>query len=232
MRGKVAVLVLVLSFAATVLADDPWKEKPYSEWNLKEISRILNDSPWAKTVRVVVTWSAQRGGGGAAQGGDVESPKAAAGFGSQGEAPFLVRWTSALTVRQALVRGGILEGSLTVPDGEKMLATDPPNIQIDVLGQDMTPFERTNEKEIAEHSYLYLKDSQKKIAPIALSIQRNPQTKKAVAVLFFFPRKDAGGEPSIAAGEKRAEFRYKGPAVDIQTTFDLTRTTGKQGLDL
>jgi hypothetical protein len=46
--------------AATVLvaasliwaANDPWKSKPYDQWDDKDIHRIFNDSPWSKVVQI------------------------------------------------------------------------------------------------------------------------------------------------------------------------------------
>ncbi len=52
MKGKLMIRsVLVVLLGATLLwATDPWKKKPYTEWTEKDIERVLNHSPWVRTV--------------------------------------------------------------------------------------------------------------------------------------------------------------------------------------
>jgi hypothetical protein len=35
---------------------DPWKEKPYTQWDDKDIQRVLSSSPWMRSVSVVAAW--------------------------------------------------------------------------------------------------------------------------------------------------------------------------------
>ena len=51
---KTAGLAILLAFVAmlTVLAKDFWAEKPFTDWNEKEVRRILSDSPWGKIEHV------------------------------------------------------------------------------------------------------------------------------------------------------------------------------------
>src|SRR5579864_3646358 len=50
----------IICSAATILvaasliwaANDPWKSKPYDQWDEKDIQRIFNDSPWSKVVQI------------------------------------------------------------------------------------------------------------------------------------------------------------------------------------
>jgi hypothetical protein len=59
--------------AAALFAAEPWKAKKYTEWTVKEVERILKDSPWAKAVSVsppdVAPAGGGRGGGGRGGGG-------------------------------------------------------------------------------------------------------------------------------------------------------------------
>lgn len=41
-------LVTIVCVAGTASAQD-WKKKPFTEWSLSEVLKILNDSPWAQT---------------------------------------------------------------------------------------------------------------------------------------------------------------------------------------
>jgi hypothetical protein len=54
---KLILAVTFLSVAALAWAGDtPWKDKPYDQWDQKDVSKIISDSPWAKTLRVDATW--------------------------------------------------------------------------------------------------------------------------------------------------------------------------------
>jgi hypothetical protein len=100
MRKAILVGSAMLVVAALVFAGgDPWKSKPYQQWDDKDVKRILEDSPWAKVVQVDVTWKPGKGnsngdaggpapatnqqvpagGGGKTMGGASPSPAAAPG---------------------------------------------------------------------------------------------------------------------------------------------------------
>lgn len=125
-------LLLALGSAALplpVCAADPW-EKEFSQWSEKDVQRIINDSPWAKTAAVPLSMGGgmsgrggggggRRGGGGGGApmgdasvgtGGGVSGGGGPAGGGDMspgGAAPtidFLIRWQSAAPIKAALVR--------------------------------------------------------------------------------------------------------------------------------
>jgi len=57
MRKAILVTSAVLAVTALVFADgDPWKTKPYQQWDDKDVQRILHDSPWSKVVQVIANW--------------------------------------------------------------------------------------------------------------------------------------------------------------------------------
>ena len=169
MRSRATVFLAVLLLAATAWAGDLWKEKPYKEWNEKEASKVLGDSPWSKVVSVNATWkgrqldrdTAARGTPGEQSGGargaysergaTTERPGGASSDEPQAqalEAKFLVRWTSARTLRQALARLAVLRGAVQESDAEKFLVQEPPEYEVSVLGPDMTPFQQTDRKSV------------------------------------------------------------------------------------
>jgi len=101
--------LLLLLFAACLWAADFWIAKPYTEWNDKEISKILSDSPWVGKVTISMA-PAGGGGGGAPSGkGGGNGPRgesaenAAPGGGSSGPEVTLL-WQTALPIKQALMK--------------------------------------------------------------------------------------------------------------------------------
>ena len=46
-----------MALAVAVWASgDPWKDKPYQQWDAKDLQKIFQDSPWAHIVRVDAPW--------------------------------------------------------------------------------------------------------------------------------------------------------------------------------
>src|ERR1700732_2921319 len=75
MRKAIFVSSAVLLAAALVFAGgDPWKSKPYQQWDDKDVKRILEDSPWAKVVQVDVTWKADKSYSSGDAGGPANGP--------------------------------------------------------------------------------------------------------------------------------------------------------------
>jgi hypothetical protein len=94
MIKKLAIaLSLLLTFAFYLFAADFWDSTPFTEWNEKEIQKILTDSPWGDRVSV-------RTG----QKGVVANDEAKGPIMGELEVPVTLTWQSALPVKQALVK--------------------------------------------------------------------------------------------------------------------------------
>ena len=239
--------ILVIGFAALLAwaGGDPWKSKPFQQWDEKDVRRILTDSPWAKPVQIHAPWmmdnstaslgtptSANQSrpigtlGGGAAAG-PVIDPKQQIPL-----AAFVVRWFSARTIRTAGLRGLVLSGQLKQDDAEKQAAQEPGAYQVLIAGPDMTPFDSADEKSLKSDAFLVTKKSKQRIQAIAVDVQKSPDRKSAKAVIYSFPIKSAGGESTINADEKIVDFLCTIGGAKVQATFDLSKMEDKQGRDL
>jgi hypothetical protein len=49
--------------------DEPWNSKPYDKWNQKDVTAILNSSPWAVQTRVAADWLGKKKSG---KGGPID----------------------------------------------------------------------------------------------------------------------------------------------------------------
>ncbi|MGP0070554.1 MAG: hypothetical protein ACLPWF_01290 [Bryobacteraceae bacterium] len=108
---KTAGLLLLFGFG--LLAADFW-QKPYTEWSDKDATKLMNNSPWAKSVSVAMGGPGggappPEGGGGFGGGrGPQGGGGSEFGPGAQGSsAPtfdVVARWQSALPIREAFVR--------------------------------------------------------------------------------------------------------------------------------
>lgn len=97
MRKAIIGSLAVLAIAAFAWAsNDPWKGKPYQQWDENDVKKVLQNSPWSKMVTVDANWkgaaagapsglpqgsSANPGGGGGASGGGGGRPGMGGGGG-------------------------------------------------------------------------------------------------------------------------------------------------------
>ena len=75
MNRKWQLSLLPISVTLLFAADPTWKDKQVAEWNADDAKQVLDDSPWAKTVKPTMGRSAQnsrrRSGGGMGRGGGI-----------------------------------------------------------------------------------------------------------------------------------------------------------------
>ncbi len=263
MRKVIFLSSAVLLVAALVFAGgDPWKSKPYQQWDAKDIQRVLEDSPWSKIIQVDATWKSGKdnlgsdasgpavatnqqgpaGGGGGAAGkamggsapGAVSTPVAGAGDSgnSSGSAAFLIRWVSSKTVEKAVYRKAELAGEMKPEDAEKELAKQLDVYELVVFGPDMKPFQSADEDTLKTDGYLIEKKTKQKISPTKVEITRSSDGAKVQAVAFIFLRKASNGEPTIADDEKSVDFICNVNGAKIHTTFDISKMQDAQGRDL
>jgi hypothetical protein len=236
-------MLAVIGVAAR--ANDPWKDKDPQDWDEKDVQKILTDSPWSRQFQI-----------GSASNGSLDSSSTSVGraahpetgvdplMGGNPAAPagtdlspgmgpvtkFTVSWHSSRTVREALLREKELAGSL--PDiARKDLAAKYDSYQISISGANLKIFGKEGAESLKAHSYLMPKNSKEKIAPDKVVIQTSGSG-NVVAILFDFPQKTAAGEPTIAPGEKSAEFSAKAGNLPLKVTFDISKMSTKQGPDL
>lgn len=233
-----ASIVLLLGLAAVGWANQAWKSKPYQQWNKKDVSKVMNDSPWAKTDRVTAAWktnvlmSSEEVTGSVSQYGSNASMNGPAGLGMeqrQRSAKFEARWISAKTMREAMLREGELEGKVTPALALRELAQTPADYQIFISGKDMTPFAKLEDADVAKITYLQLSRSKEKLSPVNVKFDRSP--KGVIGITLSFP-KTLNGKPTVAANENRAELVCKLKGAILRFRFDPSKMTGKQGRDL
>ena len=256
MRKSILIGSTVIVLAAVVFAgNDPWKSKPYQQWDEKDVRKILGDSPWSKVIEVGATWKnrqdllvddsaqpaatntpspaakmgqappASANPGGAAAGG-------AADPGAPSQATFALRWVSSRTLQRAAARSAELAGQMKPEDAEKQLANPPDVYEVAVTGADMRPFQMADEDTLKLSAALIDKKSKQKISPSKVEINRAADGKKVQALAFIFPKKAANGEPAIPEDEKSVDFNCDINGAKIHASFDISKMQDSQGRDL
>lgn len=253
MRTRLVTLSAILLLAASVWAGDPWKDKPYTQWDEKDVKKVLLDSPWAKEVIVAARWRPGKGGGGSGSGGgggrESSGPAnmgSGTGYGPPGgvtarptdmeqeaataEVQFVVRWASARTVREAMARNAMMHG-MSEAEAAKFASETLESYVIVIIGNDMTPFAKTAEDVLKSTTHLKMKKSKTALTPIKVELQRPKDSAKIVGAAFYFAKKSESGEPTIAADEKGMEFVCEVGGVVIKTNFDPSKMASAKGAD-
>jgi hypothetical protein len=241
MRKRYSTMLAVLVFVTIAWAgSEAWKSKPFQQWDQKDVTQILQASPWAKpNVQASGAWqpigqSATDGAGAygtrsssVADGGAEKTKEAMSGVRS-----FSVYWWSSRTIRGASCRQAVLRGAMTEADAEKLVAQVPDEYVVRVLGNNMSIFAERGEKAFESAAWLDLKKSKTKLTPTHVTFERNPQSEKIESVSFYFPKKDQNGNPAIAPDEKEIDFFLKVGDAKVITYFETKKMVDLQGIDL
>jgi len=204
--------------AAVLLGADFWHRKEFASWAEKELDKILTDSPWAKPVVLPLESFglplelAEE----ICRGCLACSLKTFSGDGGSVRVlTLVVRWQSALPVKQALARLRHGEEAATSAMAAELLARVEPAYLVSVSGlpRRLLPIDPEKQRLQAQ---LRLKGRPSIDAyGVRLSDER-----QGCRLTFLFPRgKDAGHEITLADGQVR--FHLNLGAVSLQRDFKL-----------
>jgi hypothetical protein len=230
--------VMMLLSAVVWAGSEPWKGKPYQQWDDKDIERVFLDSPWSRTTTITRTWlpisskdlpdKIISGSGRPALTELERSGETSVG----GELNFHVLWASSRVMRAASARKAVLHGDKKDVDVEKYAAEPQDEIQILVRSEDMAPFTRKDEKFFQANAFLQPRKSKQKISPSHVRYERDAKGILVISALFFFPRKTASGELTIANDEKNVEFNCNMDGSSLRVNFEPQKMVHQNGLDL
>ncbi|HEY4363253.1 MAG TPA: hypothetical protein VGN17_19955 [Bryobacteraceae bacterium] len=246
---------LFFTGAIALWAADFWT-KPYTEWTDKDIQKLMLDSPWAKKVTVAMPTGGfggpsgtpaaggggggGRGGGGGGRGGGGPQGGAGAdpGIAGDGGAPagggggtpelnLIVRWQTAMTVEQALVKSQYGSEAATSPDAQKRLQpqTEAYVIWIAGLSGAMRPRDDAGKKELLAATTLSAKDKDSIVAQDV--VYGGAGRGGSFEAHFIFPRKTA-----FTADDKEVDFATKFGKTVVKTKFKLKDMVVNGKLDL
>lgn len=238
-----SLIVAAVMFAST----EPWKSKPYQQWNDEDIQKIFTDSPWSRKVTVEGTWrpvvgvgasdgALNAGGSGGSKGvggGSTSLPgEADRDAGTVGPSvPFNVYWMSSQTMRAALARRGVLHAGRDESAAEKYVEAPVDEYQIAVQGSDMAPFVHNDEKFFQANAWLENKKSKQKISPSHVEYTHDENNGRITSAIFFFPKK-TNDQDSIGPSDKNVEFTCKMGKSTLHAAFDPTKMVNQKGSDL
>lgn len=251
---------LLLAFAA--YATDVWKDKDFKQWDQKDVTKIMTDSPWVKKIES----GSGGGGGGSASGnpissvgrGNLPGETEAGDAGHDGGMAPSGRGADVSTANTG--RGGGMGGgaplggnysvtwasSRTVREAvarnRELSGTPADEAQKDLgtVPEDYLIVLRGNNLGAFGHASQndlvqnsYLELKGTKVKINASKVvAQGPEGGRILAVIFAFPKKTATGEPTIPASEKGANFVTKVGKIELKVSFDISKMVDKQGPDL
>ena len=187
----------ILLSAILLWAGEPWEEKRFEQWTRKEVDQILRDSPWARPASLRGT---------NVQGGNLG-----------------VRWASSRTIQQALVRRGLLMGTMTGAAVDGVLSQPQADHVVLLYGRDLIAFEGfepLNKESVREAAYLELSNTKEKIPASSIEFISNGTSLTAIA--FRFPRHIANSR-TIPEDEIGVKFYCQLESAYVSTQFDLRK---------
>jgi len=217
---------------------EPWKGKPYQQWDDKDVQRVFMDSPWARTMILTRTWlplSAKDFPEGPLHGTARKPPKEIersdeATLGA--DVNFNVYWASSRVMRAASALQAARHGGKNGVDVEQYAREPQDELQIFVQSEDMAPFTRKDEKFFQANAFLQPKKSKQRISPSHVRFERDAKGILVTSALFFFPRKTPSGDPTIAADEKNVEFTCQVEGSTLRVNFEPQKMVDQTGPDL
>jgi hypothetical protein len=230
------LLFLLLAATSALLAADFWATKKFTEWTDKEVQRMATDSPWAQKAVIALGSGRSSGfgeeGGGRTGGGGLDDIGGGGGGGGRGSrggrgggmddfgsaqagtptVSLVIRWQSALPVRQALARIHWGAEASASPEAAKFLAGQEEYYVISVSGLPARLM-GTDPEKVKSASALKIG----KAAPVpAAAIQVN-RGRPLSEILLAFPRPDH----PIALTDKEVEVAVALGNAPVKKKFQL-----------
>ncbi len=211
-------------------AADFWQEKQFTEWSEKQVRRILEDSPWARPVALRDeggrrTAGRSGGGGDERSGGDMDMEESGGGGAPRStrasipqmppEITAVLRWHSALPVKQAVARVRFGAEAATSPEAAKSLSRRENSYILGLAGFPAGLL-RGKPEELKQQIRLKLKN--KPDIPVA-EVHTERQGRLADLYMFFPREKD--GAPLIEASDGEVEVEIRLGATKISRKFKL-----------
>jgi len=219
-RYFLSVGILVGLAGVSLWAADFWQKKKYSEWTPKEVTQMLTDSPWATQVEVNIKGVGGSGGAGDGRGrpGIVSSERQGRGGETESERRLsppkpkvLVRFHTALPIKQAVARARFGDQVLVSPEAARMLSRVEDAYLVGITGPP---------KLLAADPALLKGNAQlvfKGREPIRAQNVTMDKSEASLVVYFFFPRQP---DP-IKLEDDSFELRIKFPLFDIKRRLKL-----------
>jgi hypothetical protein len=212
-------MFLVAVSGILLSADQPWKDKPVTDWSEGDARQILSDSPWAKSGAPKMERISNGGRGsrvgigrdgvgiglGGRGGGMGRVPRPSPA--SHGTTPdLIVRWESALPVQEAQLKLRNADAPSISEDDYMIAVLGLPGR---IVGADpqVLAGQLKHEGELRREGKKSIHSSEARVLP----------RDDGLIILFLFPRSN-----EISPGDRTIEFKARVGMFDIDQSYDLS----------
>jgi hypothetical protein len=219
--------------------------KPYQEWSKQDVSKLLNDSPWAKTQTVRIAARRQVR---SVAGQVSDTPTAVGPVGSEGKAAmsgaeqavdysFTVRLRSALPIRQAIVRLVQFDSNYDQAQPAAKKALDAQTKELLDCSECAEYYVisvgfGSNNRQGADPIYTWFRGQSVESLKKYIYIQNDRGERRELAAFipprvsgdeafFYFRRNDKDGKALLATSHKKLLFRMSDANANSITNFSL-----------
>lgn len=215
-------------FAVSLLSADFWQSKPFTEWNDKDVQKLLQSSPWARPLSVSGPPGSASAVGADAVGGLTAHKSVNPGNSGAPPAPItlVVRWQSAKPVRQAAVKAKYGNEAGTSPEAKHALDAPMDHYVISICGLPANAFDGNADhlrQEMMAQGMLVIKGKEP-IRPVDFVMEGGGHGAQGT---FVFPKTNP-----ITEDDKEAEFVVKIRDYSIRQKFHLKDMVYNGKLDL
>ncbi|MBL8210001.1 MAG: hypothetical protein JNK87_04785 [Bryobacterales bacterium] len=224
--------VFVLAVAGVAMFGADWKEGGFPQWPENKVLKLLTDSPWSKPRTVPLQWHKQedrpftykdvpgadhsqnRPGGGTIGGSPV------GGIGKAkpklpDQADLIVRWASALPVRQAVALYKQRDENLDAGKLPELVGPAATDYVVEIFGTPAMLAHRGVEsvEAVVRNGTVLKSKSGRTWKPSRVKVTTNGDT---LGILIYFPR-----TPAITATDKELEFSADLQILRVEERFKL-----------
>jgi hypothetical protein len=229
---------LVLLAVLPQKAQEDFLNRPFQQWTKAEVTRLLNDSAWARTQEVRVRPRRQmRSVAGQTESESVDRHAALGGAAEARDYKFTIRLRSALPIRQAIARLVQLEAKydeLSAAEKKNVDAQTSKLLECPECRDDYVisvGFGSTNSQGAdliyewfrgqtieSLKRYIYLANDRGERRELSGFVSPKVPGDEA---FFFFARRDRQGHPLISENDKKVIFRMSEQNTNSATNFTL-----------
>jgi hypothetical protein len=252
---------VLISVGLAWASNDPWKTKPYQQWDQHDLDQIFNNSPWGKRLIVAANWKPAQFQGtnqsGQSQPSGGEAAPAGNGGGGQGQP----KGSGMLPNNGRTMDTGDQPADGMIPQTPFFIRWYSSRVMREALVREAVMKGQMSEADGARFlaepvtdyeiivlapdmtpfqgltedqlkSDAYLEGKQSKQKVAPYKIQiHQGPNGKTDNIIFFFPMKTSGGQDVASAQEKGLEFACKVKGLDLRNTFDTRKMVDEKGRD-
>lgn len=234
MKRHLSAMFIALGLSvAPANGGDFWQTKDFLSWSEKEVRKMLKDSPWARSCQIragsveelVMNRRPQSSAPCCTEGGTDSSQAPELGMEAlrgSSTVTAVVRWQSALPVRQALARQRFGDEASTSPEAAKMLAPVEQFYVLAVVGLPPQLVQGTVE-ELKSNAVLKIKNK----PPIQAADIRGSREEDGINLYFFFPR-----DQSITLADREVELAFRLSSAAVSRKFRLKQMVYEGKLEM